>query len=74
MIKLPRNWNISAYDRGNGYEHIALGIANGHAACDALAAKGAPIIRPAGPMSNAFPYRDDIEVIALIEGPGGYRV
>ncbi|MEQ1552207.1 DUF1993 family protein [Sphingorhabdus sp.] len=45
-----------------------------YAACEALAAKGARIIRPAGPMSNASPDRDDIEVIAFIEDPDGYRV
>jgi lactoylglutathione lyase len=74
VIELTHNWDNSAYDRGNGYGHIALGVANVYAACDALAAKGARIIRPAGPMSNASPDRDDIEVIAFIEDPDGYRL
>ncbi|MBU2588188.1 MAG: lactoylglutathione lyase [Alphaproteobacteria bacterium] len=74
VIELTHNWDISAYDRGNGYGHIALGVTDAYAACEALAAKGARIIRPAGPMSNASPDRDDIEVIAFIEDPDGYRV
>lgn len=74
VIELTHNWDISAYDRGNGYGHIALGVANAYAACEALAAKGARIIRPAGPMSNASPDRGDIEVIAFIEDPDGYRI
>jgi len=74
VIELTHNWDISAYDPGNGYGHIALGVTDAYAACEALAAKGARIIRPAGPMSNASPDRDDIEVIAFIEDPDGYRI
>lgn len=74
VIELTWNWDISAYDRGNGWGHIALGVADAAAACDAFAAKGAKIVRPAGPMSNASPDRDDIEVIAFLEDPDGYRI
>ncbi len=41
--------------------------------CDALAAKGAKTIRPAGSMANSSPDRGDVEIIAFIEDPDGYR-
>lgn len=74
VIELTHNWDISDYDRGNGYGHIALGVSDAYATCDALAAKGAKIVRPAGPMANASPDRSDVEIIAFIEDPDGYRI
>jgi len=74
VIELTHNWDVSAYTIGNAYGHIALGVADAAASCAALAARGAKIIRPAGPMTNASPDRDDVEVIAFIEDPDGYRI
>ncbi len=74
VIELTHNWDVSSYTIGNAYGHIALVVADAAAACAALAAKGAKIIRQAGPMTNASPDRDDVEVIAFIEDPDGYRV
>jgi lactoylglutathione lyase len=74
VIELTHNWDTENYEHGSGYGHIALGVSNARAACDAFAAKGARIVRPAGPMSNASPDRDDIEIIAFLEDPDGYRI
>jgi len=74
VIELTHNWDISSYDGGNGYGHIALAVDNAYATCEVLAANGARIVRPAGPMSNASPDRDNVEVIAFIEDPDGYRI
>lgn len=74
VIELTHNWDTSRYERGNGYGHIALGVSDAYAACAALAAKGAKVVRPAGPMSNSSPDRSDVEIIAFIEDPDGYRI
>lgn len=74
LIELTHNWDVGDYAIGNGYGHIALGVADAGASCGMFAAKGAKIIRPAGPMSNVSPDRNDIEVIAFIEDPDGYRI
>lgn len=74
VIELTHNWEIGEYAIGDAYGHIALGVADAAASCAALAAKGVKIVRPAGPMSNASPDRDDVEVIAFVEDPDGYRI
>lgn len=73
-IELTWNWDTDAYERGNAYGHIAIGVEDARATCDALAAKGARVVRPAGPMSSRSPDRDDVEIIAFLEDPDGYRI
>lgn len=74
VIELTWNWDISGYERGDAYGHIALGVADVYKVCDALAAKGAKIVRPAGPMASVSPDRDSAEIIAFLEDPDGYRI
>ncbi|MGN6152409.1 MAG: VOC family protein [Lysobacteraceae bacterium] len=73
-IELTWNRNATACVRGDAYGHVAIGVADVHATCAALAAKGVRIVRPAGPMAHRSPDRDDVEVIAFIEDPDGYRI
>jgi lactoylglutathione lyase len=68
VLELTHNWDTEAYDLGNGYGHIALGVPDIYAACDKLAANGAKITRPPGPMKHGS------TVIAFIEDPDGYKV
>lgn len=68
VIELTHNWDTAAYDLGTGFGHIALGVPDIHAACDALAAAGARITRPPGPMKHGS------TVIAFIEDPDGYKI
>ena len=68
VIELTHNWDTESYDLGNGFGHIALGVPDIHAACDVLAANGAKITRPPGPMKHGK------TVIAFIEDPDGYKV
>lgn len=74
VIELTHNWETSGYDHGGGFGHIALGVDNACETCAALAAKGVKIVRPSGPMSSASPDRGDVEIIAFIEDPDGYRI
>ncbi len=67
-LELTYNWGVDKYEIGRGYGHIALEADDASAACDAAAAKGARILRPAGPMSHGS------TVIAFIEDPDGYPI
>ena len=68
VVELTYNWDTESYDLGNGFGHIALGVPDIYAACDALAAAGAKITRPPGPMKHGS------TVIAFIEDPDGYKI
>ncbi|MEW5726376.1 MAG: lactoylglutathione lyase [Pseudomonadota bacterium] len=68
VIELTHNWDTAAYDLGTGFGHIALGVPDIYAACDALAAAGARITRPPGPMKHGS------TVIAFVEDPDGYKI
>ncbi len=73
-VELTWNWDITAYDRGNAWGHIALAVDDVYAAAARFEAKGAKIVRPAGPMAHISPHRDGDEVIAFLEDPDGYRI
>lgn len=74
VIELTHNWDVRSYDRGDAWGHIAIGVRDAYAVCEALAAKGVRVIRPAGPMTNRSPDRQDVEIIAFVEDPDGYRI
>lgn len=69
VIELTHNWGEGGYDLGNAYGHIAIGVDDIYGTCDALAAAGAKVVRPAGPMKA-----DPSIVIAFVEDPDGYKV
>ncbi|ASV88315.1 lactoylglutathione lyase (plasmid) [Ochrobactrum quorumnocens] len=69
VIELTHNWDQETpYDLGNGYGHVALGVRDIYSICDELAASGARIPRPAGPMKHGT------TVIAFVEDPDGYKI
>lgn len=68
VIELTHNWDTGAYDLGNGFGHVALGVPDIYAACEVLAANGAKITRPPGPMKHGS------TVIAFVEDPDGYKI
>jgi lactoylglutathione lyase len=68
VLELTYNWGVDKYEVGSGYGHIAIEVDDAYAACDAAAAKGGKILRPAGPMSHGT------TVIAFIEDPDGYPI
>ena len=57
VLELTYNWGVDKYEIGSGYGHIAIEVDDAYAACDAAAAKGGKILRPAGPMSHGT-HRD----------------
>ena len=68
VLELTHNWDTSSYEIGTGYGHIALGVEDIHATCEAMAAKGGRVVRPPGPMKHGS------TVIAFVEDPDGYKV
>ena len=68
VIELTHNWDTERYELGNGFGHVALGVADIYATCDQLRAKGARIVREPGPMKHGG------SEIAFIEDPDGYKI
>lgn len=53
---------------GDAYGHIAIGVDDVYAACDAIRERGGKIVRDAGPMKGGS------TVIAFVEDPDGYKI
>jgi lactoylglutathione lyase len=68
VLELTHNWDISSYDLGDGYGHIALGVHGIDAVCDAIRSRGGRVVREPGPMKHGS------TVIAFVEDPDGYKV
>ena len=68
VIELTHNWDTESYDLGNGFGHIAVAVPDAYKACEAVAAKGGKVTRPAGPMKFGG------SVIAFVEDPDGYKI
>lgn len=68
VLELTHNWDTSAYELGNGFGHIALGVDDAYATCDRIKAKGGKVTREAGPMKHGT------TVIAFVEDPDGYKI
>ncbi len=68
VIELTHNWDTPAYDHGNAFGHVALGVEDIYAACETLRAKGATVTREPGPMKHGGSH------IAFIQDPDGYKI
>ncbi|MCG9730902.1 lactoylglutathione lyase [Shewanella sp. Isolate13] len=68
VIELTYNWGTESYDHGNAFGHIAIGEEDIYARCDAIAAAGGKVIRPAGPVAGGTTE------IAFVEDPDGYKI
>jgi len=67
-LELTHNWGVEEYELGTGYGHIAIGVADIYATCDAITAKGGKVTRPPGPMKHGT------TVLAFVTDPDGYKV
>ncbi len=68
VIELTHNWDITSYNPGDGFGHIAIGVADIDKMCENIKAVGGKIIREPGPMKHGN------TVIAFVEDPDGYRI
>lgn len=67
-IELTYNHGVSQYELGTAYGHIALGVPDVYAACDAIRKNGGNVTREPGPVKGGS------SVIAFITDPDGYKV
>ena len=69
MVELTYNWDQeTAYDLGDAWGHMAIGVKDIYGLCEKLEANGVPIPRPPGPMK--FGGR----VIAFIRDPDQHSI
>ena len=68
VVELTHNWDTDHYELGTGFGHLALGVDDLYATCDALRARGARIVREPGPMKHGGSQ------LAFLEDPDGYRI
>lgn len=67
-IELTHNWDVTDYDRGTGFGHIAIEVENAETACALVVSRGGKVCRPSGPMKHGK------TVIAFVEDPDGYPI
>ncbi len=68
VVELTHNWDTDQYEMGTAYGHIALGVEDVYATCEAIRTRGGKIIREAGPMKGGK------TVLAFVEDPDGYKI
>lgn len=68
VIELTYNWGTSAYELGNAFGHLAIGVEDVYATVESIRTLGGTIVREAGPMKHGS------TVIAFIEDPDGYKI
>lgn len=68
VIELTHNWDTEHYDLGNGFGHIAIGVDDIYATCDAIRKAGGEITREPGPMKHGTTE------IAFVRDPDGYAI
>ncbi|OCH02151.1 lactoylglutathione lyase [Aliivibrio fischeri] len=68
VIELTYNWGTEEYDMGTAFGHIAIGVDDIYATCDAIKAAGGNITREAGPVKGGSTH------IAFVKDPDGYMI
>ena len=68
VLELTHNWDISSYNLGEGFGHIAIEVDDAYQACENTKKLGGKVTREAGPMKHGT------TVIAFIEDPDGYKI
>ncbi len=68
VLELTHNWDKDAYEIGNAFGHIALGVEDIYSTCRKIVKKGGKVIREPGAMKHGQ------TIIAFIEDPDGYKI
>jgi len=69
VLELTHNWDQDgAYDLGDGFGHLAVGVPDIYGVCEAMEKDGVSVVRKPGPMKHGT------TVIAFIEDPDGYKI
>jgi lactoylglutathione lyase len=69
VIELTYNWGKDdGYEMGTAFGHLAVGVPDVAAACEAVRKGGGKVVREAGPVKFGK------TVIAFVEDPDGYKI
>jgi lactoylglutathione lyase len=68
MIELTYNYDVTSYELGNGFGHVAIGVRDIYAVCESLRSEGVRIVREPGPVQFGTVH------IAFVDDPDGYRI
>lgn len=68
VIELTYNWGVDQYEMGTAFGHIALGVDDVAATCEAIRNAGGTITREAGPVKGGN------TIIAFVEDPDHYKI
>ncbi|WP_072054359.1 lactoylglutathione lyase [Aliivibrio fischeri] len=68
VIELTYNWGTEEYDMGTAFGHIAIGVDDIYATCNAIKAAGGNVTREAGPVKGGSTH------IAFVKDPDGYMI
>jgi len=68
VLELTYNWGVDRYELGDAYGHIAIGVDDIYATCEAIKQRGGKVVREPGPMKHGT------TVIAFVQDPTGYKV
>lgn len=67
-LELTYNWGVEQYDIGTAYGHLAIGVPDVYAACEAIQAAGGQVTRAPGPVQGGT------TLIAFVTDPDGYKI
>jgi lactoylglutathione lyase len=68
VLELTYNWDVSSYDMGTAYGHIAIEVDDVYEATERARAAGARVLREAGPMNAGT------TILSFLEDPDGYPI
>ena len=67
-IELTYNYGVEKYEQGTAFGHLAVGVPDVAAACEAVRHGGGKVTREAGPVKFGT------TIIAFVEDPDGYKI
>jgi len=68
VVELTHNWDVTAYNHGDAFGHIAVGVEDIHQLCSHIRAGGGLVSREPGPMKHGH------TVIAFVRDPDGHAI
>ena len=67
-IELTYNYGVEKYEQGTAFGHLAVGVPDVAATCEAVKRGGGKVTREAGPVKFGT------TIIAFVEDPDGYKI
>jgi len=68
VLELTYNWDVTEYEQGGAFGHIAIEVPDVYQACDLIRDKGGVITREPGPVKGGTTE------IAFVKDPDGYSI